>query len=235
MSPRRKTTRPPRYRGGGPSDDLGLTGTAVGYARSMDAKDENGLERQRRAIRAAAGIRGLSIAWSLDTTDHREALDRKGIARSLRLLRSGRYSALMVADLMCLAESLGLLAALFDRSREEGWAIISLGPVPFDTTRKDGKLLRAVLSRYASAASAATPTSSDGGALAAESRSTMGRWSTRDRIAWDRIIGSSLGQIANRLNRDGVAVTGDAAGSGSWHPSTVWAELEAFRPPAGEC
>jgi Resolvase, N terminal domain len=195
---------------------------AVGYARQLDS-DDAGLECQRRSIRSEAKRRGLSLAWSCDTTDRREALDRSGIARSLRLLRGERHTALIVADLTCLTRSLPVLSAILRRSAEEGWAIVSLGSPRIDTAHREGKVLQSVLSSY----DALLDTEEDEASACATKADDPDRPSTRERIIWERIGGASLGQIANGLNRDGVAAphTRD-----SWLPPAVWAELEVLRP-----
>jgi Resolvase, N terminal domain len=200
-------------------------GVAVGYARALD--DARGIERQRGPIRAEARRRGLSLAWSCDTSDRRETLDRSGIARSLRLLQSDRHPVLIVADLRCITRSLPVLSTFFRRSEEEEWEIISLGPVRIDTTRPEGKVLRSVLGLY----DATALVDEDDSDTPQELHDRPMQPSLRQRIVWERIVGSSLGQIANGLNRDCIAAPGEV--DGPWAPSTVWAELEAVRPPGG--
>lgn len=195
---------------------------AVGYARQLDSGDA-GLECQRRSIRSEAKRRGLSLAWSCDTSDRREALDRSGIARSLRLLKGERHTTLIVADLICLTRSLSVLSAILRRSAEEGWAIVSLGSPRIDTTHREGRVLQSVLSFY----DALLDAEGDEPSADAPEANAPGEPSTRERIVWERIGGSSLGQIANGLNRDGVSAPHKRD---SWLPSAVWAELEALRP-----
>lgn len=199
----------------------------MGYARLLDGDGVAGLERQRRPIRSEAKRRGLSLAWSCDTSDRRETLDRSGLARSLRLLEGERHTTLIVADLTYLARSLPVLSAIFRRSAEEGWAIVSLGSQRIDTTRREGKALQSVLSLYDTLADQDGPAPPAAAAVEAHDPEQP---SPKERIVWERIVGASLGQIANGLNRDGVAVPGR---SGSWLPSTVWAELETLRPRGG--
>lgn len=197
---------------------------AVGYASLLDGNDAPGLERQRRSIRSEAKSRGLSLVWSCDTSDRRETLDRSGIARSLRLLEGERHTALIVADLTCLTCSLVVLSAVFRRSAEEGWAIISLGPTRIDTTRPEGRVLQAVLGFYDTLGTRDEDVPV--GTKAAQDPNED-QPSPKERIVWERIAGASLGQIANGLNRDGIAVPGK---QGNWLPSAVWAELETCRP-----
>lgn len=205
-------------------DAVGQPQTAVGYARLLESEGSSGagLEGQRRLIRLEAKRRGLSLAWSCDTSDRREALDRSGIARSLRLLRGERHTTLIVADLNCLTRSLSVLSAILRRSAEEGWAIVSLGSPRIDTARREGKVLQSVLSSY----DALLDTEEDEASACATKADDPDQPSTRERIVWERIGGASLGQIANGLNRDGVA----APARDSWLPSAVWAELEILRP-----
>lgn len=199
---------------------------AVGYARLLeDGGCPTGLEGQRRLIRSEARRRGLSLVWSCDTSDRRETVDRAGIARSLRLLKTEGHAALIVADLACLTQSLPVLSAIFRRSAEEGWSIVSLGRPRIDTARREGKALRSVLGRYNTFLDVDDETAVVD--AAGVERATQPRPSPRERIVWERIAGASLGQIANDLNRDGVPGPDD---SENWLPSTVWAELEIHRP-----
>lgn len=201
---------------------------AVGYASMLDGDDAAGLERQRRAIRSEAKRRGLSLAWSCDTSDRRETLERSGIARSLRLLRGERHTALIVADLACLTCSLAVLSGLLRRSAEEGWAVVSLGPTRIDTSRREGRVLQSVLSLY----DTFVDRSKDEPAVAGqEEECDPDRSFPMERIIWERVAGASLGQIANGLNRDGIAAPGR---SDSWSLSAVWAELETLRPGCGQ-
>ncbi len=216
---------PRQEKGGG--DSSARPFVAVGYASTLDGGGTAGLERQRRAIRSEAKRRGLSLAWSCDTSDRRETLERSGIARSLRLLRGERHTALIAADLTCLTRSLVVLAGIFRRSAEEGWAIVSLGPMGIDTSRREAKALQSVLSLYDT-----LDRSEDEPAVAGPKKARdPDRPSAKERIAWERITGASLGQIANGLNRDGIAAPGR---SDSWSLSAVWAELETLRPVGGQ-
>jgi hypothetical protein len=182
-----------------------------------------GIEGQRKLIRSEARRRGLSLAWSFDTTDQRETTDRVGIARSLRLLKSEGHAALIVADLACLTQALPVLAAIFRRSVEEGWSIISLGRPRIDTDRREGRVLQAVLSSY----DALVESVEDQAVPGAGERECSVQPTLKERIVWERITGASFGQIANGLNRDGIAAPDK---SDCWLPSSVWAELESLRP-----
>ena len=199
----------------------GQSSVAVGYARLLEGP---GLEQQRRLIRSEARSRGIPLVWSCDTSDRRETLDRSGLARSLKLLHGERHTTLIVADLIYLTRSLPLLSALFRRSTEEGWAIVSLGSTRIDTTCCEDKVLQAVLSLYDTLADQGE---AEFAAATANDAHDPEQPSFKERIVWERIVGASLGQIANGLNRDGIAVPGR---SGSWLPSAVWAELETLRP-----
>lgn len=217
---------PRQEKGGGDSPVRPFV--AVGYASMLDGDDAAGLEGQRRAIRSEAKRRGLSLAWSCDTSDRRETLERSGIARSLRLLRGERHTALIVADLTCLTWSLAVLAGIFRRSADEGWAIVSLGPTRIDTSRREGKILQSVLSLY----DTFVDRNEDEPAVAGTKKARdPDQPSPNERIVWERITGASLGQIANELNRDGIAAPGR---SDSWSLSAVWAELETLRPGCGQ-
>lgn len=200
---------------------------AVGYASMLDGDEAAGLERQRRAIRSEAKRRGLSLAWSCDTSDRRETLERSGIARSLRLLRGERHTALIVADLACLTCSLAVLSSILRRSADEGWAVVSLGPTRIDTSCREGRVLQSVLSLYDSFVDRSKD---EPAVVGLEEARDPGQSLPKQRIVWERVAGASLGQIANGLNRDGIAAPG---GGHDWSLSAVWAELETFRPGSG--
>lgn len=197
---------------------------AVGYARLLGEDGASaGFEDQRRLIRSEARRRGLSLVWSCDTSDRRETVTRTGIARSLRLLRDEGHTSLIVADLPCLTRSLPVLSAIFRRSAEEGWSIVSLGRPRIDTTRREGRALQAVLGSYY----AYLALEDEPGDSTAEADKPAVQPSFKERIVWERISGASLGQIANGLNRDRIPAPRKGEG---WLPSAVWAELESLRP-----
>jgi hypothetical protein len=118
-----------------------------------------------------------------------------------------------------------VLSAVFRRSAEEGWAIVSHGSPPIDTNRREGKVLQSVLGLYDTLVDQGEAEVADG-----HEASDQDQLDPNERIVWERITGASLGQIANGLNRDGVSVPGR---SGGWLPSAVWAELETLRPRGG--
>lgn len=203
---------------------LARPSVAVGYARQLEDDDfPNGLEAQRRMIRSEARRRGLSLAWSCDTSDRRETMDRAGIARSLRLLETNGHAALIVADLACLTRALPLLSEIFRRSSEEGWSIVSLGRPQIDTAGAEGRVLQSVLTLYNRYLDVAEI---QPGVRSEEAERPV-QPSLKERIVWERITGASLSRIANGLNRDGIAAPSESEG---WLPSAVWAELERLRP-----
>jgi DNA invertase Pin-like site-specific DNA recombinase len=170
----------------------------------LDGYDAAALERQRRAIRCEAKRRDLSLAWSCDTSDRRETLERSGIARSLKLLRGERHTALIVADLACLTRSLTVLSGILRRSADEGWAVVSLGSTRIDTDRREGRALQSVFSLY----DTFVERSKDEPVVAGQEEvHDLDQSLPMERIVWERVAGASLGQIANGLNRDGMSYT----------------------------
>jgi DNA invertase Pin-like site-specific DNA recombinase len=104
---------------------------AVGYVRVSTGEQVEsgaGLQAQREAIRAECHRRGWVLAGieedagaSGKSTERREALQR-----ALAAVEDGGAKSLVVAKLDRLARSMGDFVALLERSRRNGWALVSL-------------------------------------------------------------------------------------------------------------
>jgi DNA invertase Pin-like site-specific DNA recombinase len=203
----------------------------LGYVRCSTAEQTEsgaGLAAQRAAIQSACDARELELldihedaGWSAAT------LDRPGIATALRELDAHRADALMVSKLDRLSRSLMDFAALMDRSRKKGWAVMALD-LGVDTTTPSGEMIASVMATFAHYERRLIGQRTKD-ALAAKRRSgvRLGRPSTVDLKAVERARGlrakgASYAAIAEVLNAEGWPT---AQGGKRWHASTVRAVL----------
>ena len=125
----------------------GLTpGTkVVGYVRvSTDEQADSGagLAAQRSAITAACELRGWElIGIDQDAGVSAATLARRGITEALADVESDEASVLVVAKLDRLSRSLLDFAALMERSRRQGRALVALD-LGVDTTGVAGWAIR---------------------------------------------------------------------------------------------
>lgn len=206
------------------------TATAYAYVRvSTDEQGDSGagLDAQRAAVTAEATRRG----WALDVHDEVASggsLTGRPVLAGLldRLDRDG--GTLVVSRLDRLSRSVADAAALMDRARRRGWALVALD-LGVDTGTPSGALMANVV-----AATAQYERDLVGArtreALAARKAqgARLGRPSTtpdevRRRVVAEREAGRSLRAIADGLTADGVAT----ARGGRWHASTVRAVLRS--------
>lgn len=201
--------------------------TVVGYIRvSTDEQADSGagLAAQRAAIAMEADRRGWTLlAVHEDAGASGKSLSgRPGLLAALSAVQDGRASALVVAKLDRLSRSLLDFAALMERSRRQGWALVALD-LGVDTTTPSGEMMANVLAVFAQF-----------------ERRLVGQ-RTRDALAQKRAAGVRLGrpralgdttlQLIAQLRRQGRALhaiaaelnaSGVASGHGGrWHATTV--------------
>lgn len=187
-----------------------------------------GLEAQRQAISQTAAHREWQLTFIEDTGSGKD-LNRPGLTTALSTLRAGRAAGLVIAKLDRLSRSLIDFAALMERARREGWALVSLD-LGVDTSTPQGEMLANVMATFAQFERRliSERTKAALAVLRAQGRSLgrppvlspavvglVGQW---------RAAGCSLGAIAAELNRSGVPT---AHGGREWHPSTVRAVLRS--------
>jgi DNA invertase Pin-like site-specific DNA recombinase len=210
---------------------LGVQLTVVGYVRvSTDEQLDSGagLEAQRRTIRAECQRRG----WRLfdiyeDAASGRAITGRSGLKAALTVLDGRVATALVVAKLDRLSRSLLDFAALMERGRLAGWALVALD-LGVDTTTPSGEMMANVLAVFAQFERRLI------GQRTREALSVkrhqgvrLGRPPvlSRDLVAnirRQRTRGASLAAIAARLNANAIPT---AHGGHRWHVSTVRALL----------
>ena len=216
----------------GAMDTTPTTGPILAYTRvsTEDQGDHGaGLDAQHAAVTAEADRRGWTVEVHRETASG-SSLDRRPVLASLldRLDRDG--GVLVVARLDRLSRSVADAAALMDRARRRGWALVALD-LGVDTSTPSGALMGNVVAataQYERDLIAARTRE----ALAARRRAgtRLGRPVTlprevRERIARDRAEGRSLRAIADALTAEGVPT---ARGGKRWHASTVRAVLASL-------
>jgi DNA invertase Pin-like site-specific DNA recombinase len=207
--------------------------TVVGYVRvSTDEQLDSGagLEAQRRAIRHECERRG----WRLleiyeDAASGRAVTGRSGLKAALTALDDRVATALVVAKLDRLSRSLLDFAALMERGRRSGWALLALD-LGVDTTTPSGEMMANVLAVFAQferrligqrTREALGVKRSQGIRLG---RPRIVPQETVVRIRRRRANGEALASIAAALNREGRPT---AHGGRRWYVSTVQAVLRS--------
>lgn len=131
---------------------LGVQLTVVGYIRvSTDEQLDSGagLEAQRRSIRDECKRRGWLLADIYeDAASGRALTGRSGLKAALTALDARVATALVVAKLDRLSRSLLDFAALMERGRRSGWALVALD-LGVDTTTPSGEMMANVLAVFA--------------------------------------------------------------------------------------
>jgi DNA invertase Pin-like site-specific DNA recombinase len=204
----------------------------VGYIRvsTEDQADSGaGLEAQRTAIDEHCRRRAWDlVAMHSDTASARSLAARPGLARALADVDSGAAGALVVAKLDRLSRSLLDFAALMERSRKKGWALVALD-LGVDTTTPSGEMMANVLAVFAQFERRLIGQRTREALAVKRSQGVrLGRPPTLSdatlrRIGRHRSRGGTLAAIAARLNRDGVPT---AHGGREWHISAVQSALE---------
>lgn len=189
-----------------------------------------GLEAQRDRITAELERRGWELAAAVtDDGISGSTLERPGIAAALEMLEAGDADALMVAKIDRLSRSLLDFAALMERSRREGWALIALD-LGVDTSTPSGEMMAAVMAAFAQyERRLIAQRTRDALAVKRAQGVRLGRpvaldAELREWIARQRRDGVSLPKIADHLNAQGVPT---AQGGARWWPATVAAVVRS--------
>jgi DNA invertase Pin-like site-specific DNA recombinase len=156
-------------------------------------------------------------------------LARPGITEAFDVIESGGASVLVVAKLDRLSRSLLDFAAVMERSRRKRWALVALD-LGVDTTTPQGEMMANILATFAQFERRLIgQRTKEALAVKRAQGVKLGRPRTLapevvQRIWRMRRRGSTLRQIAARLDRDGLAT---AHGGTRWHASTVSAVLRS--------
>ena len=209
---------------------------AIGYVRvSTDEQGASGagLKAQRQAIGQACDQREYRLEHVYEDSGwSAKDLHRPGIEAALAVLDSGKADTLVVAKLDRLSRSLLDFAALMERSRRKGWAVVALD-LGVDTTSPSGELMANVLAVFAQFERRLIgQRTKDALAVKRTQGVRLGRPQRLSDavvagIVADRQSGKTLAAIAASLNDQNVAT---AQGGARWYPSTVRAVLAYAQP-----
>lgn len=203
---------------------------AITYLRvstEEQADSGNGIDAQRATVTKALEARGwLLVAELADEGLSAKNLKRPALLDALDRLDAGTADVLVVAKLDRLSRSVLDFAAITERAKAKGWAVVTLD-VDVDTTTPTGELVANITSSVAQWERRIIAARTSEAMQAMKARGVrLGRpvelaENVRDRIAAERAAGDSLRTIADRLNAEAVPT----ARGGRWHASTVKAVL----------
>ncbi len=206
---------------------------AIGYVR-VSTEEQGisglGLESQRISIQEEAARRGWELAGIFeDVASGRRTNGRPGLKAALAALDSGEAETLVALKLDRLSRSLRDLIELMDQSTRKGWSLLTLD-LRVDTTSPHGKAMARMAGVFAElerdliaerTKAALTVKKAQGVKLG---RPIVLSDEVRSRIRRMHRRGTSLAEIARRLNAEGVPT---AHGGRAWHASTVRTILHA--------
>jgi DNA invertase Pin-like site-specific DNA recombinase len=197
----------------------------IGYVR-VSTEEQGmsgaGLQAQRAAIIGECGRRGWELIEIAEDVGSGKNLKRPGIRAALDTLARGDASALVVAKLDRLSRSMLDFAGLMATAQKQSWALVALD-VQVDTTSPSGEAMAHMLATFSQferrliserTKQALAQKRASGVRLGAPPEINA---STASRITQERAAGSTLREIAERLNNDGIPT----ARGGRWHASTL--------------
>src|SRR5450755_311183 len=197
----------------------------IGYVR-VSTEEQGlsgaGLQAQRAAIIAECERRGWELIEIAEDVGSGKTLKRPGIRAALDTLAVGDASALVVAKLDRLSRSMVDFAGLMATAQKQSWALVALD-VQVDTTSPSGEAMAHMLATFAQferrliserTKQALAQKRASGVRLGAPPEIDA---SVATRIRDERAAGSTLREIAERLNNDGVPT----ARGGRWRASTL--------------
>ena len=181
-----------------------------------------GLQAQRAAIIAECERRGWTLVEIAEDVGSGKDLKRPGIRAALDMLAAKEASALVVAKLDRLSRSMLDFARIMATAQKQSWALVALD-VQVDTTSPSGEAMAHMLATFSQferrliserTKQALAQKRAAGIRLGAPPEIDP---SIATRIKAERAAGSTLRDIAERLNHDGVPT----ARGGRWHASTL--------------
>lgn len=211
------------------------TSKVVAYLRvstEEQAVSGLGLEAQETAVMAACAARGATVVAVFTDAGVSGSVapeERPGLSAALEAVSSGRAGVLMVSKLDRLSRSLLDFAVLMERSRRDGWALVTLD-LGVDTASPQGELMANVFATFAQFERRLIgQRTKDALAVKRSQGVRLGRpvalpVEVRDRIVAERRAGTTLAAIAGRLTADGVPT---AQGGLRWYASTVASVLRS--------
>lgn len=210
------------------SDD---PGRALLYSRVstlMQVSDGVSLDVQERQLKQAAELSGFTDYEFVreEGRSGKSISGRPALTQALKDLDEGKAQALFVTRIDRLARSTKDFLSVIDRANSNGWRLVMLD-LNLDTSTYQGRFVVTIMSALAEM---------ERGIIAArqkdvhEDRRKRGVvWGVdmgpknktpediRNRIVSERASGASLREIADHLNRDGIA----SQNGGKWYATTV--------------
>lgn len=213
--------------------DLGVR--AITYRRvSTDEQTASGagLAAQTATISDAVARRSWTVVADLvdEGASGGSLSGRPALSEALDRLDAGEADALVVAKLDRLSRSVADFAAIAERARRRGWALVALD-VDVDTSTPTGEMVANITATVAQwerriiGARTAEALAARKAAGVRLGRPVTLAQDVRERIAAERAAGESLARIAERLNNEGVPT----ARGGRWHASTIRAVHRSVR------
>ncbi len=206
---------------------------ALGYIRvsTTEQADEGAsLTAQREVLMAEATRRGWDVEVVADEgLSAASVIKRPGLTAALERLDAGQADVLLVLRVDRLSRSVSDFAGLMAQAKRRGWSLVALD-LGVDTTTPAGDLMANVLASVAQYERLVIgQRTREGMAVRRAEGVHLGRRRTLPedvvaRIVADRSEGLSLGDIAARLNAEGVPT---AHGGAAWHRSTVSSVLQS--------
>lgn len=198
----------------------------IGYVR-VSTEEQGlsgaGLQAQRAVIVAECERRGWTLVEMVEDIGRSgKDLKRPGIRAALDMLAARKASALVVAKLDRLSRSMLDFARIMATAQEQSWALVALD-VNVDTTSASGEAMAHMLATFAQferrliserTKQALAQKRASGVRLGAPPEIDP---SIASRIRQERAAGSTLREIAERLNQDDIPT----ARGGRWHASTL--------------
>jgi DNA invertase Pin-like site-specific DNA recombinase len=205
----------------------------IGYVRvSTEEQGQSGagIKAQKSAILDEAQRRGWDQVTIIEDVGlSGRDLNRPGIRAALETLERGEASALVVAKLDRLSRSTLDFAGIMEMAQEQGWALVALD-VSVDTTTPAGEAMANVMATFAQferrligqrTREALAEKRKQGVRLG---RPPAVKPALAKRIRGERETGSTLREIADRLNAEGVPTP---RGGKEWRPSSFEAVLRS--------
>ena len=199
---------------------------AIGYIRvstDQQGADGLGMDAQRRAIATACEARSWPLRHVFADVQSGKDTGRPGLDESLRAVEAGPGGVLVVAKLDRLTRSLFDFAALMERSRSHGWALVALD-LGVDTSTPAGEMMAGVMATFAQyerrlissrTRDALAARAAQGHKLGPAFEAAPGLAERIWRMV--RVQGMSATATARALNREGVP----SPRGGRWYASSV--------------
>lgn len=199
---------------------------ALLYSRvsTLEQREGVSLDAQERALAEHARTQGWEIVGRYrDVASGRRLNGRMGLREALARLEAADADVILMQRLDRLTRSVRDLQDFLEASRTQDWAIVALD-VGLDMTTSTGRLVANVMGSVAQwFLEQLSERTTEGLEEARRQGKRLGRPpkvdpAVRRRVRLLHSRGHSLGEIARRLNAEGVETP---SRSGAWHPKSI--------------